>query len=184
MDKKLINFNLEADLSISLSCLSDAISKIRCEHEGYFKWAIIYAHNSLQTSMCLALITTNSCLVRKRDSYNKEFGELDNVEWLYTKLQNPDFLTYMGSKALPADVNGDQLIKRLQKIRNTFIHQQPSLYVFTTDELYELLDFSVKIIRFLVSKSGRMALVNGTMVIEKTLDQIEMQLTKPSTRCL
>ncbi|MEK0159027.1 hypothetical protein [Pseudoalteromonas piscicida] len=131
MKEKLVSFDLETDLVMSLRCLLDALSQIERGQSMYFKWAVIYGHNSVQSAMCLALITSDSRLVRKKDSYHSEYGDLDNIEWLYETQRKEDFLPYMGSKVIDSQRFEKEKISRLQTVRNTFIHQHPSLYVFT-----------------------------------------------------
>lgn len=58
MEEKLVSFDLDTDLVMSLKYLIDALSKIDKGNDTYFKWAIIYAHNSVQSAMCLALVTS------------------------------------------------------------------------------------------------------------------------------
>ena len=183
MNEKLINFELEADLLMALEGLSDSLIKVESGRSSYLKWALIFGHTAMQSAMCLSLITSATFLVRKKSSYGDSSGYLDNVEWLYRKLQVVEYLPYMGSKVIP-EVSGEtDHIQRLQKVRNTFIHQQPDLYVFTFEELYELILLTVKLSRFLISKSERMAL--GVSVskatLENQLEVIENQLTKQST---
>ena len=81
-------------------------------------------------------------------------------------------IKWRDSKNIPI-VDGElSEIQRLQTIRNTFIHQQPDLYVFTFEELYELIVLAVKLSRFLISESDRMALgVNvNKAVLENQLE--------------
>lgn len=180
MSEQLVSFELETDLLMALESLSESLIKVKNERVNYLKWSLIFAHTALQSAMCLSLITSATFLVRKKSSYGDSSGDLDNVEWLYKKLQKPDFLPYVGSKKIPT-VDGElSEIQRLQTIRNTFIHQQPDLYVFTFEELYELIVLAVKLSRFLISESDRMALgVNvNKWVLENQLELIESQLTR------
>lgn len=177
LSKKLVTFELETDLLMSLESLSDSLIKVKNGQDCYFKWSIIFSHTALQSAMCLSLITCSNLLVRKRGSYNNNSSDLDNIEWLYLKLQNTEFLTSMGSKIIP-EVKGELIkIKRLQTIRNTFIHQQPDLYIFTFEELYELVQLSIALIHFLVSNSERMSLSINKNELENIIFKIENQLT-------
>jgi len=180
LSKQLVNFELETDLLMALENLLDSLIKVKDGRINYLKWSLIFAHTALQSAMCLSLITTATFLVRNKSSYGDSSGNLDNVEWLYQKLQKPDFRPYIGSKAIPTVTGELSKIQRLQVIRNTFIHQQPDLYIFTFEELYELIVLAVKLSRFLISESDRMALgayVNKT-VLEDQLELIEIQLTR------
>jgi hypothetical protein len=175
-----VRFELETDLLMALESLYDSLIKVKSGRNSYLKWSLIFGHTALQSAMCLSLITSATFLVRKRSSYGDSSGDLDNVEFLYKKLQKSDLLPYVGSKNIP-EVSGElSQIQRLQKIRNTFIHQQPDLYVFTFEELYELIVLTVKLSRFLISKSERMALgVNvNKATLEDQLELIESQLTR------
>ncbi len=178
MKDKLVSFDLETDLVMSLRFLSDALSQIERGETSYFKWAVIYGHNSVQSVMCLALITTDSRLVRKRDSYHSEYGDLDNIQWLYQKLCKEDFLPYMGSKTIDIERFEKDNISRLQTVRNTFIHQHPTHYVFTFRELVELIFLSVDLVSFLVNESERLA-INGNVQshIKGLVGELNTQLT-------
>lgn len=181
-----MSFELESDLLMALESLSDSLIKVNNGRNSYLKWSLIFGHTVLQSSMCLSLITCSTLLVRKRESYKNNFGDLDNIEWLYLKLQKSEFLTFVGSETIP-EVKGQlSKVQRLQEIRNTFIHQQPDLYCFTFEELVELIKLTVELTRFLISKSQRMALgANVTQAdLESLLDIIESQLTSPSLRVL
>jgi len=174
-----VNFDLESDLLMALESISEALLKVKGGNHSYLKWAVIFGHTALQSAMCLSLITSASFLVRKRTSYKNNYGELDNIEWLYQKLQNTDLLPYVDSKIIPKNALELKQIKNLQTIRNTFIHQQPALYVYTFEELIESIGLTVKLTRFLVSSSERMAL--GASITKVTLEQklgvLESQLT-------
>jgi len=178
MKEKLVSFDLETDLVMSLRCLLDALSQIESGQNTYFKWAVIYGHNSVQSAMCLALITSDSRLVRKKDSYHSEYGDLDNIEWLYEKLRKKDFLPYMGSQVIDSQRFEKEKVSRLQTVRNTFIHQHPSLYVFTFNELVELISISVDLVGFLVNESERLAINGYTQSqIKGLVDALSTQLT-------
>ena len=112
--------------------------------------------------MCLALVTSDSRLPRKRESYDRDYGELDNIEWLYEKLFKPDILPYMGSKTIDPALFNKAIVLKLQAVRNKFIHQQPMMYVFTKTELIGLIDFSVSIVYFLISLSSLSHIVQKT----------------------
>ncbi|KUM52787.1 hypothetical protein [Rheinheimera sp. EpRS3] len=176
MDEELVTFDLATDLHISLNCLSDVLKQAISNEHKYLKWAIIYSHNSVQSAMCLALTTSDSRLTRKRDSYDRDYGELDNIEWLYEKLLNPDILPYMGSKTIDPALFNKAIVSRLQTVRNKFIHQQPITYVFTKTELIGLIDFSVSILDFLISHSERTALGPAKEAIVTLIDKIKEQL--------
>jgi hypothetical protein len=174
LSEKIVSFELETDLFMALESLSDSLQKFKNGREGYLKWSIIFGHTALQSAMCLSLITAGSFLVRKRDSYDQDSGDLDNVEWLYQKLQKPEFLPFIGSKTIP-EVGGElNQVKRLQIVRNTFIHQRSDLYLFTSEELRELIELTIKLTRFLVSKSERMVLgIINKEALEAQLELVE-----------
>ncbi|WP_077342880.1 hypothetical protein [Pseudocolwellia agarivorans] len=176
MPEKIISFELETDLLMALESLSSSLKKIKNGRESYLKWAFIFGHTALQSTMCLSLITTSSFLVRNKSFYQEDAGDLDNIEWLYQKLQKPEFLPYTGSKIIPK--NELNQIKNIQKIRNTFIHQQPDLYIFTFKELFDFIILMVRLIRFLVSQSERMSFGGNVnkKCFEDWLDILEKQL--------
>lgn len=122
----------------------------------------------------------------QKNSYDKISGDLDNVEWLYRKLQKSELLSFIGSTAIP-EVDGElNQLERLQIVRNTFIHQQPDLYLFTFEELCELIKLTIKLTRFLVSKSERMALGNivSKEAMEAQLDLVERHSQQVHTHYL
>jgi hypothetical protein len=179
MKEKLVSFDLETDTVMSLQCLLDALSQIKSGQNSYFKWAVIYGHSSVQSVMCLALITSDSRLVRKKDSFHSEYGDLDNIEWLYEKLRIEDILPYMGSQVIDSQRFEKVNISRLQTVRNTFIHQHPSGYVFTFIELVELIRISVDLVGFLVNESERLAINGHTeSQIKDLVGKLSTQLTR------
>ncbi|MBE3671527.1 hypothetical protein ABMX65_22445 [Vibrio vulnificus] len=177
MSKKVVSFNLETDLSMSLECLSDALDRIKNGDDAYFKWAVIYSHNSIQTAMCLALITSGNCLVFSK--FDAESGHLTNIEWLYERLLDERYVSYVDGLIIDSDHFEKKHVCRLQAIRNTFLHQHPISYTFTSEELIELIDFSINVVAFLVNESGRMALDYAlTSKIIGLLTKLTTQLTK------
>ena len=87
----------------------------------------------------------------------------------------------MGSKTIDPALFNKAIVLKLQAVRNKFIHQQPMMYVFTKTELIGLIDFSVSIVYFLISKSERMALGSVRQEIENVIDNLKVQLTSYST---
>ena len=83
---------------------------------------------------------------------------MDNIEFLYEKLRKKDFLPYMGSQVIDSQRFKKETVIRLQIVSNTFIHQHPSLYTFTFNELVELIRISVDLVSFLVNESERLAI--------------------------
>ncbi|CAH7082396.1 hypothetical protein L1D33_04945 [Vibrio chagasii] len=156
MSKKVVSFNLETDLSMSLECLSDALERINNGDDAYFKWAVIYSHNSIQTAMCLALITSSNCLVYSK--FDTESGHLTNIGWLYERLLDERYVSYVDGLIIDSDRFEKKHVCRLQTIRNTFIHQHPISYTFASEELIELISFAINVVAFLVNESERMAL--------------------------
>ncbi|HGS4606458.1 TPA: hypothetical protein ACMDPE_003509 [Vibrio cholerae] len=175
--EKNVVFSLDEDLLTTLINLSISLEKIQDGNHYFFKWAMISAHNAVQTAMCLCLMVVDSKLVRKKETYDKDYGDLDTIQWLYKKLLDPRFAIYIGSKTIDPNDYPIATIERLQKVRNTFIHQQPSHYFFTRIELVELIDFSTKLVKFLVSESERMALGSIKASIEQEISNVERQIT-------
>ncbi len=176
-NSRIIGFSLDRELLISLESLSDTLTKIFKDEEYYYKWAIVFSHSTIQASMCLCLDVVDSRLVRNRNSYDKDYGDLDTIEWLYKKLLKTEFIIYTNALIINENDFPLKFIQTLQIVRNTFIHQSPELYVFEKQELRELIMLSVRLIRFLVSHSERMALDIIKNDIENVICTIENQLT-------
>lgn len=172
-----MSFNLETDLFMSLECLSDALDRIKNGDNAYFKWAVIYSHNSLQTAMCLALITSSNRLAYRK--FDAESGHLTNIEWLYDRLLDKGYISYVDALIIDSNRFEKKHVCRLQTIRNTFIHQHPISYTFASEELIELIEFSINVVAFLVNESERMALDYAlTSKVVGLLTNLTTQLTK------
>ena len=94
-------------------------------------------------------------------------------------MQIEDFLPYIGSQVIDNQRFEKVKISRLQTVRNTFIHQHPSGYVFTFNELVELIRISVDLVGFLVNESERLALNGHTeSQVKDLVSKLSSQITK------
>lgn len=67
----------------------------------------------------------------------------------------------------------------MQAVRNTFIHQQPALYLFTCNELVELIHISIDLVDFLVNESERFSInVHKQFQIKELVGELKMQLNR------
>ena len=101
-----------------------------------WKWVVISTHNSLQGFMVLALRQGNGLLALKDEiasQMRKAFrGEgkypvekLDNFLNLYKKIKSDRMLYYGQSKKFNATQDHDLSVKKLNELRNEFIHFAP-----------------------------------------------------------
>ena len=144
-----------------------AISLKNVENDLYqWKWSILALHNSLQGFMVLALRGGSglNCLkdhiaiewlraYRAGDKLPKE--ELDGFLNLYKKIKNPERMRfYVNSKPFnPSGTQGDS-IKRLNRLRNEFVHFVPKGWSLEITGLPNIFLDCLHIIEFLGWKCG------------------------------
>jgi len=131
----------------------------------YWKWAIIALHNSVQGFMVSALRGTNGLAVltpecarawmdayRNRTPYPKE--KLDDFLNLYKKIKSNLMLQYGQSKKFTPKGQQGWSIKKLNALRNEFIHFTPKGWSLEVSGLPSICEDLLSIIDFLANSSG------------------------------
>ncbi len=137
-----------------------------------WKWVIISAHNALQGFMVLALRNGNGLLALKDNiaaqwlkayrewlKANREGGKfpvekLDTFLNLYKKIKSDRMLCYVHSKIFEASDDHDRSVKKLNQIRNKFIHFVPKSWLLELTGLPQICLHCLEIIQFLGWESG------------------------------
>jgi hypothetical protein len=140
------------------------------ENDWYqWKWAILALHNGLQGFMVLALRGGNglNCLrddiaekwlraYRSGGEYPQE--KLDRFLNLYKKIKNAERMKfYVHSKAFKPSGSQGESIKRLNRLRNEFIHFVPKGWSLEISGLPEIFFDCLNIIEFLGWECGNIS---------------------------
>jgi hypothetical protein len=135
------------------------------ENTCFWKWAIIALHNSLQGFMVCALRGTNNLNVIK-ERYAKKWLEayesgqplpprefIDSFLNLYKKIQDNRMLMYTVSRKFIPSGQQDRSVKKLNQLRNKFIHFTPKGWSLEVSGLPQIGIDCVNVIRFLAFES-------------------------------
>lgn len=179
------NYYLRTDeLVEAVKGLEMFLSNIRkVKKDLYFwKWAIIALHNSVQGFMVCALRGTNGLSVltpecakawleayENNTTYPKEIL-LDDFLNLYKKIKGKYMLQYVHSKKFVPMGQEGRSIKRLNRLRNEFIHFTPQGRSLKVSGLPQLCGDVLKIIDFLVNSSGNIHFDSDQDKFKKRLD--------------
>ena len=130
-----------------------------------WKWAIVATHNTLQGFMVLALRHGNGLLALRdkiaaewlkahREGGKRPVEKLDNFLNLYKKVKSERMLCYGHSKKFVAKPNHDWAVKKLNELRNEFVHFVPKGWSLELLGLPEICLNCLEIIEFLGWESG------------------------------
>jgi len=121
----------------TLSACRDFLKKVH-EDKSYWKWVFISLHNAIQGAMVVALRRTDGFGPIREDIEKKwykkyrETGEsgpinekLMNFPDLYEKIKREETLQWTSVTAYKPPSNQDWAMKKLNSIRNEFIHFTP-----------------------------------------------------------
>lgn len=123
------------DAVASLEAAQEFCARITLD-EHRWKWVLIAIHSTVQGFMALALEHGNGLLVLRDDIRTKwlkahESGEpypeekMDFFLSLYKKIKSDDVCRYYGSKKFIAEPSHDYSMKKLNELRNDYIHFRP-----------------------------------------------------------
>ena len=160
---------------ISLEVLSDQLPKVLID-DHHWKWAIIGLHNALQGFMVLALTGTNglNALTEKcakewlaayeRGDRTSPKRKLDSFLNLYKKIQSDNHMgIYNISVSFKPKNSQEHSIKKLNALRNEFIHFVPQGWMLELDGLPQIVEDCLSIIHFLAFECGNVFWHNETL---------------------
>ncbi|MHA1381732.1 MAG: hypothetical protein ACTSRG_25465 [Candidatus Helarchaeota archaeon] len=130
-----------------------------------WKWVIICTHNALQLFMVLALRQGNGLLALNdkiatqwlrayREGTKWPVEKLDNFQSLYEKVKSDRMLCYVFSRKFKATSDHNWAVKKLNKLRNEFIHFVPKVWSLELTGLPEICLRCLEVIEFLGWESG------------------------------
>jgi hypothetical protein len=166
-----------------LEMVSEQLTKISINHY-YWKWVILALHNSLQGFMVLALrghnnvnIFTKKCAEewlaayeqgRPRDPYPK----LADFRELYKRIKSDRMQLYSNSKIFKPNNTQNFSVKKLNSLRNEFIHFVPANWSLGIGGLPQIVKDCINIISFLAFESGNV-IWHDTTLEQRTRELIE-----------
>ena len=141
----------------SLAMARTMVTKVS-EHPSYWRWVIIALHNATQGFMVLSLRHGNSLMVLSKKSYKewmdayenkKPFPEerMDTFLALYRKVKQKKSIG--GNLPFDPQVGSDRSMRRLNDLRNDFIHFIPKGLSLELDGLPEICGDCLKLVGFL-----------------------------------
>ena len=157
----------------ALEMTSEQLSQV-IEDSHRWVWAIISLQMSLQGFMILALRNTNSLNVIRDDDAKKWMRAYDNHKPLpvvkldyfpnlYKKIKSETILINVYSKVFYSRDSHDSSVKRLNELRNEFIHFVPSHLSLEISGLPRIFKDCLEIIKFLVFDSGNISWDDETL---------------------
>lgn len=168
---------------LALDILSEYLVKV-LDDTYYWKWSIISLHNSLQGFMVCALRGSNGINVLNNDSVkewierhengngNYVIEKLDEFLNLYKKIKSDKMLMFGNSNKFSPEKQQGLSIKKINKLRNEFIHFTPKGWSLEVSELPQIVEDCVDIIQFLAFKSNNIVYPNES-IKQKTETLIE-----------
>jgi len=161
----------------------------------YWKWAIVAIHNSLQGFMVCALsvgdgldILDKKSMTKWLNAYhnNKSFSneKLDCFSNLYAKIKSTAMKKYIYSKQYNSSAKQERKIKKLNELRNKFIHFKFSGWHVEVSGMPGIIEECVSIIEFLVFESGNMMLTESKKEheIKHLIANIKSEISKINTK--
>lgn len=157
----------------SLEVFADALEKVTSD-PYHWKWVILSLHSALQGFMVLALRSGDGLCPLKdniaqewlnayRTGTNYPKEELDTFLNLYKKIKSDLMLFFGYSKKFVPEGNQGWSIKKLNKLRNDFIHFLPKSYLLETSGLPIICSDCLGIIEFLFFKSGNITITSDNL---------------------
>jgi hypothetical protein len=143
-----------------------AEQSVRMQEDTYrWKWIILAIHNALQGFMVLALRSGNGLrplrddiaaawLKAYQEGKNPPQEKLDSFLNLYKKIKSERMLFYVHSKKFLPKVRQESSIKKLNSLRNDFIHFLPRMWVLEVGGLPQICLDCLDAIQFLAWESG------------------------------
>ena len=134
----------------ALEMATDELARTRTDSYRW-KWVILALHSALQGMMVLALEGSNGLRVLKPkdakrwlDAYESRAPlpadlEMDNFLNLYEKIKSDAMLFYVNSEKFAPQETQGRSIKRLNRLRNQFIHFTPRTFMLVLNELPEMI---------------------------------------------
>lgn len=149
-----------------------------------WKWAIIATHNALQDFMVIALRQGNGLLALKDNiaaeylKAQKEGGKrpaekLDNFLNLYKKIKSDRMLCYSHGKRFKADPEHNWAVKKLNELRNEFLHFVPKGWSLEIISLPKICLNCLEVIEFLGWQSGNVIFNDETQQV-RALSALKM----------
>jgi hypothetical protein len=132
----------------------------------YWPWIIVGLHNTLQGFMVLALRGTNNINVLTEDcarewlaAYARKDGtypeqKLDKFLNLYKKIKSSRMQMYVNSQVFKPNSTQGRSIKKLNSLRNDFVHFVPKGWAIDLSGLPQIVDDCLNVISFLAFDCG------------------------------
>lgn len=135
----------------------------------YWKWMLVALHNSLQGFMACALKgedglapmkdrVAQKWLEAKKKGQPLPREELDTFLNLYKKIKSERMLMNATSIQFIPSGKQDYSVRKLNRLRNNFIHFTPKSWSFDVTDLPKTSRDCLQIIKFLVEKSGNITI--------------------------
>lgn len=165
MKIRLLNTNQHSEAICTLYSLREQLLLLDLKVYRW-KWIIIILHNCLQNFMICCLTGSNYLGVLNKDSSIKwykflltPFTEapkiyLDDCIMLFKKIQSKSMLKNVQSKMFTATESHKYAVKKMNELRNNFIHFIPKDWTIVIGGLPDITQQVIEIIEFLAFKSG------------------------------
>lgn len=161
----VFEINEQLDTLNSLEFVRETLPKV-INDKRYWKWVIIGLHNALQGFMVLALRGSASVNVWRKDkrrawyrSFNNNIpflavGFLDKFMNLYKAIKSIRMKMFTNSQVFEPSGTQSESVRKLNELRNDFIHFTPKTWVINIHVLPGLVIDVMSIIEFLALESN------------------------------
>ncbi len=149
----------------ALEIVYDFLPKVIIDNY-FWKWVVLSLHNAVQGFMVCTLRGSNGLNVLKDDirdqwleAYRRGSGDyppeiLDTYLNLYKKIKSDKMVMFYHSKKFSPEGQQGWSIKKLNRLRNKFIHYLPGGFLLEVSGLPNIIDDCLAVIKFLVFESG------------------------------
>lgn len=152
---------------LALQMVSEQLPRVT-DNSHHWQWVIIGLHNTLQGFMVLALRGTNDLNVLtdecaedwmaayERGDENYPEPKLDTFLNLYKKIKSDRMKMYGHSRPFKPSGTQGKSIKKLNNLRNEFIHFVPKGWSLEVSGLPDIVDDCIDVICFLAFECGNL----------------------------
>ncbi len=136
------------------------------EDKYHWKWMLVALHNSLQGFMACSLNSGDGMLALKdrvaekwraaeKNGQPLPKEELDTFLNLYKKINSNKMPLSANSKPFNPRSRQNQSVRKLNRLRNHFIHFSPKSWSLELNDLPKISQDCIQVIKFLAFKSGK-----------------------------
>ena len=164
MTEHSLRTNEHEEAASALEALAEWAERVE-KDIGYWRWVVLALHNTVQGSMVLALRGSDGLrplrddiaakwLTAYRDGGQYPVEKLDSFLNLYKKVQSDTMLFFVHSKKVIPSRTLGRSMKKLNSLRNDFVHFLPRSWSLEVSGLPEICLDCLALVEFLAWECG------------------------------